>query len=70
MNHSGERSGIPHWFRVDGRPIRVNIFAVSKIETLLRFKDQDDYERRFDLKFFRVFSKYRLPGKLHFTIFH
>ena len=25
---------------------------------------------RFDLKFFRVFSKYRLPGKLHFTIFH
>ena len=25
---------------------------------------------RFDLKFFRSFSKYRLPGKLHFTIFH
>ena len=25
---------------------------------------------RFDLKFFRVFSKYRFPGKLHFTIFH
>ena len=25
---------------------------------------------RFDLKFFRVFSKYRLPRKLHFTIFH
>ena len=25
---------------------------------------------RFDLKFFRVFSKYRLPGKLYFTIFH
>ena len=25
---------------------------------------------RFDLKFFCVFSKYRLPGKLHFTIFH
>ena len=25
---------------------------------------------RFDLKFFRVFSKYRLPAKLHFTIFH
>ena len=25
---------------------------------------------RFDLKFFRVFSKYRLLGKLHFTIFH
>ena len=24
---------------------------------------------RFDLKFFRVFSKYRPPGKLHFTIF-
>ena len=23
---------------------------------------------RFDFKFFRVFSKYRLPGKLHFTI--
>ena len=70
MNHSGEQTGIPHWFRVDGRPIRVNIFAVSKIETLLRFKDEDDYETRFDLKFFRVFSKYGLPGKLHFTIFH
>ena len=38
MNHSVERAGIPHWFRVDGRPICVNIFAVSKIETL-RFKD-------------------------------
>ena len=25
---------------------------------------------RFELKFFRVFSKYRLPGKLHFNIFH
>ena len=25
---------------------------------------------RFDFKFFRVFSKYRLLGKLHFTIFH
>ena len=25
---------------------------------------------RFDLKFFRVSSKYRLPGKLYFTIFH
>ena len=25
---------------------------------------------RFDFKFLRVFSKYRLPGKLHFTIFH
>ena len=25
---------------------------------------------RFDLKFFRVFSKNRLPGKLQFTIFH
>ena len=24
---------------------------------------------RFPLKFFRVFSKYRLPGILHFTIF-
>ena len=24
---------------------------------------------RFDLKFFRVSSKYRLPGKLHFTFF-
>ena len=22
------------------------------------------------LKFFRIFSNYRLPGKLHFTIFH
>ena len=44
MNHSGERSGIPHWFRVDGRPIRVmNIFAVSKIETI-GFNDEDDYE--------------------------
>ena len=43
MNHSGERSGIPHWVRVDGRPIRVNIFAVSKIETF-RFNDEDDYE--------------------------
>ena len=39
MNHSGERYGIPHWFRVDGRPI----FAVSKIENF-RFKDEDDYE--------------------------
>ena len=27
-----------------------------------RFEDEDDY--------FRVFSKYRLPAKLHFTIFH
>ena len=25
---------------------------------------------RFDFKFFRVFSNYRLPGKLHFIIFH
>ena len=25
---------------------------------------------RFDLKLFREFSKYRLPGELHFTIFH
>ena len=23
---------------------------------------------RFDFKFFRLFPKYRLPGKLHFTI--
>ena len=43
MNHSGERSGNPHWLRVDGRPIRVNIVAVSKIETF-RFSDEDDYE--------------------------
>ena len=36
-----------------------------------RFKDENDYtSSRFDLKFFLVFSKYRLPGKLHFTIFH
>ena len=70
MNHSGEQTGIPHWFRVDGRPIRVNIFAISKIDTF-RFKDEDDYGTRFDLQSFRVFSKYyRLPGKLHFTIFH
>ena len=25
---------------------------------------------RFDVKFFLVFSKYRPPRKLHFTIFH
>ena len=25
---------------------------------------------RFDFKFFRVFSKYGIPGKLHFTIFY
>ena len=43
MNHSVERSGIPHWFRVDGGPIRNNIFAVSKIDTF-RFKDVDDDE--------------------------
>ena len=31
-----------------------------------RFKDENDYE----YEIFRIFSKYRLPGKLHFTIFH
>ena len=34
-----------------------------------RFKDEDNYDVRFNSKFFRVFSRYRLPGKLHFTIF-
>ena len=34
-----------------------------------KFEDEDNYNVRFDSKFFRVFSKYRLPRKLHFTIF-
>ena len=33
-----------------------------------RFKDEDNYDVRFDSKFISVFSKYRLPRKLHFTI--
>ena len=41
----------------------------SGLETF-RSEDEDDYEHEFDLKFFRVFSKYILPGKLYFTIFH
>ena len=33
-----------------------------------RFKDEDNYEVRFDSKFICVLSKYRLLRKLHFTI--
>ena len=33
-------------------------------------KTSTTMSRRFDLKLLRVFSKNRLPGKLHFTIFH
>ena len=62
MNHSEERSGILHWFRVDGRPI----FAVPKIETF-GFNDEDDYEYEISLKFFRVFSKY-IPFFYHFSL--
>ena len=45
------------------------------IETF-RFEDEDDYDHervhstRFELKVFRLSSKCKLPGKLHFTIFH
>ena len=34
----------------------------------LDLKTRTTSSTRFDFKFFRVFSKYRLPGKLHFTI--
>ena len=33
-------------------------------------KTLDASNRLLIIKFFRVFSKYRLPGKLQFTIFH
>ena len=42
---------------------------IATIETF-RFKARTTTSTRFEVKFFRVFSKYRLPGKLHFTIFH
>ena len=35
-----------------------------------RFKARTTTSTRFDLKLLLVFLKYRLPGKLHFTIFH
>ena len=38
------------------------------METFI-FKDEDHYGYEIDLKFFRLFSKYRLPGKLYFAIF-
>ena len=43
-------------------------FLRSLIERF-RFKDDDDYEYEIWLEVFRTFLKYRLPGKLHFTIF-
>ena len=48
-------------------------FLPVKLSGLLetfRFRTRTTTSARFDLKFFRVFSKYRHPGKLHFTIFH
>ena len=51
--------------------ITVLTFLVKKeYNEEFRFQDEEDYELRFDFKFFRVFSKYRHPGKLHFTILH
>ena len=44
-------------------------FPRSLIETF-GFEDDDDYEYEIWLKVFRTFSKYKLPGKLQFTIFH
>ena len=43
--------------------------VTTPLETF-RFEDEDDYEYEISLEVFCVFSKYRLPGKLHFTIFH
>ena len=47
-------------------------FLVSKQGNwkALDSKTRTSTSTRFELKFFRVFSKYRLPGKLQFTIFH
>ena len=42
---------------------------IGLLETF-RFEDEDDHEYEIWLKVFCVFSKYRLPGILHFTIFH
>ena len=50
------------WFRVDGRPIR------EKKKRLLDSRTKTTTSMKFDLKFFRVFSENRYPGKLHRTL--
>ena len=46
--------------------LQVVVF-VKKLESF-RFKDEDDYEEKFNLKFFRVFSKHIHPGELQFIV--
>ena len=50
------------WFRVDGRRIR------EKKKGLLNSRTKTTTRVKFDLKFFRVFSENRYPGKLHRTL--
>ena len=52
---------------LSGNDIRASPPLSHSLESF-RFEDEDNYDVRFDLKFIRVFSKYGLPGKLHFTI--
>ena len=73
-------SAISHFFflslktvpEVFAKVYSAQFFLVSKQGNwkALDSKTRTSTSTRFELKFFRVFSKYRLPGKLQFTIFH